>query len=115
MECERSARRGRGARVSRVHDLPFMVRQSVPRDSTFAACTPRRAFVALLLERRCTRALRPLLSLKREPGVSTASWEVTGVLYRGGVPIYERSESASPLERAAGAKILGPKADLLDF
>ena len=47
--------------------------------------------------------------------MSTASWEVTGVIYRGGVPIYERSESVSPLERAAGAKILGPKAVLLDF
>ena len=33
----------------------------------------------------------------------------------GGFPIYERSESASPLERAAGAKILGAKAVLLDF
>jgi hypothetical protein len=31
MECERSARGGE-ARVYRVHDLPFMVRQSVPRD-----------------------------------------------------------------------------------
>ena len=40
---------------------------------------------------------------------------VTGVIYRGGVPIYERSESVSPLERAAGAKILGAKAILLDF
>ena len=49
------------------------------------------------------------------PGETTASWEVTGVLGRGGVPIYERSESASPLERAAGAKILGAKAILLDF
>ena len=53
----RGARAGGEARAYRVHDLPFMVRQFVPRDNTLAACTPRRAFVALLPERRCTRAV----------------------------------------------------------
>ena len=52
----RGARAGGEARAYRVHDLPFVVRQFVPRDNTLAACTPRRAFVALLPE-RCTRAV----------------------------------------------------------
>ena len=40
------------------------------------------------------------------PGVFTASWEVTGVLYRGGVIKLPRARSARVFLPAAGAKIL---------
>jgi len=33
-------------------------------------------------------------TLQPQPGVSTASWEVTGVLYRGGVIKLPRARSA---------------------
>ena len=47
--------------------------------------------------------------------VSTASWDVTGVLAEGGVQIDERSESVLPLSAPQAKKILGSKAVLLDF
>jgi hypothetical protein len=50
-----------------------------------------------------------------DPGVSTASWDVTGVLAEGGVQIDERSESVLPLSAPQAMKILGSKAVLLDF
>ena len=50
-----------------------------------------------------------------DPGVSTASWDVTGVLAEGGVQIDERSESVLPLSAPQAKKILGSKAVLLDF
>ena len=37
----------------------------------------------------------------------TALWEVTGVLYRGGVPFGERSKPTFLFRRAAGAKKIG--------
>jgi hypothetical protein len=53
--------------------------------------------------------------LDRGPGVSTVSWDVTGVLAEGGVPIDERSESVLPLSTPQAKKILGSKVVLLDF
>jgi len=57
----------------------------------------------------------PAIAPGRRPGVVTATWEVTGVLYRGGVPFGERSESVLPLSAPQAMKILGSKAVLLDF
>ena len=54
-------------------------------------------------------ARRRALPWDYRPGVSTASWEVTGMLYRGGVP-RQRSARSAHLESAPQAeKILGPK------
>ena len=53
---------------------------------------------------------RPAHSFCRAPGESTASWEVTGVLYRGGVPFGERSEPTFLFRRAAGDKIFALEA-----
>ena len=39
------------------------------------------------------------------PGVATPLWEVTGVLYRGGVPAAARPSSSAPQAK----KILAPK------
>ena len=50
---------------------------------------------------KAARRARDLRGMKR-PGVSTASWEVTGVLYRGGVIKLPRAH----FQFAAGAKIL---------
>jgi hypothetical protein len=55
----RGARARGEARAICVRDLPYMLGEGLCR-------TPRRAFVALLPERRCTRAVASLLSLKRE-------------------------------------------------
>ena len=43
------------------------------------------------------------------PGMSTASWEVTGVLARGGVPFGERSEPTFLFRNAAGEESFGQK------
>ena len=43
------------------------------------------------------------------PGMTTASWEVTGVLVEGGVPFGERSEPTFLFRRAAGEENFGLK------
>ena len=43
------------------------------------------------------------------PGEVTTSWEVTGVLARGGVPFGERSEPTFLFRRAAGEENFGLK------
>ena len=45
---------------------------------------------------------------RRGPGVATPSSEVTGVLYRGGVPAALWDARRSPLKRAAGEEKFGP-------
>ena len=49
------------------------------------------------------------------PGMSTASWEVTGVLVEGGVPFGERSEPTFLFRRAAGEENFGPKGHFFLF
>ena len=66
------------------------------------------SLVTRLVMLRCLLSYQVLpLSLDHypTPGVSTASWEVTGVLFRGGVIKLPRALSAG-FQPAAGAKIL---------